>query len=101
MIESPPRTFDEWLAARIQEILWKVDALMTQGQQLGADVAALKTNVAAEIQQVIDALAKAAANTTELADLKAAVTQAHTDLSTLNANLKADDPAAPPPPPAP
>ena len=71
---------------------------MTQSDNLAADVAELKTNVAKEIQQVIDALALSAANATELSSLRAAVTKAHTDLQTLNANLKADDPAAPPAP---
>lgn len=93
---APPQTFNEWLADRILSIEGKVDILMTQSDDLRADIAELKTNVAAEIQQVIDALAAAAANTTELSDLRAAVTQAHADLTELNANLKADDPAAPP-----
>lgn len=100
----PPQSNDQWQNERILVIDAKLDALdrkvsmlMTQSENLAADIAELKTNVAA-IQQVIDALAAASQNATELSDLRAAVTQAHADLQTLNANLKADDPAAPPTP---
>ena len=101
---APIRSFEDQLSQVLGQqydvllqILLGVNRLMTQSEQLGTDIAELKTNVAAEIQQVIDALAAAAANATELSQLRAAVTQAHTDLTTLNANLKADDPAAPTP----
>ena len=48
-------------------------------------------------KEMVDALATAMQNATDAADLRAAASQAHTDLQQLHENLVADDPAPPAP----
>jgi len=82
------------LSAQIEQVR---STVVAEGDQLRADIAQIKTDVAAEIQQVADALATAMQNATDAADLRAAASQAHTDLQQLHENLVADDPAPPAP----
>jgi len=80
------------LSAQIEQVR---STVVAEGDQLRSDIAQIKVDVAAEIQQVVDALAAALTNATDLADLRAAASAAHTDLAKLHTDLTADDPATP------
>lgn len=102
---QPPQTFDGWLADQILSLHGKVDKLMTQADdlnagmaQLSTDLAAVATSIETEIKQLADVigvgLGLEAAATAAVQGLSAA----HQQLTTLQSNLAADDPAAPPAP---
>ena len=80
------------LSAQIEQVR---STVVAEGDQLRSDIAQIKQDVATEIQQVVDALAAALSDSANLADLRAAAAEAHTDLTKLHADLTADDPAKP------